>query len=683
MKPPRLMVRMTAAIVGFLALVLSNAFPSAGSAQEPLSLSESEKAWLRDHPRIGLAVDIDWAPFEFVDERKNYRGMAADYIRLVEKRLGVAFSIDKERPWKDMVRAVQDRKLDAFSLVVKTPQRAEYLNFTAPYISFPMVMLTLESVPYIDGLGALGERSVAVVESYATHDLLVRNHPDIALTLVKNVEEGLQQVSSGRVDVFIGNLAAAAENIRKTGITNLKVSGQTPYRFELSMAVRKDWPELVPILQKALDSITPRERDKIYNDWIRLKFEETVDYRLIAAVVGVGLFIVFLTLAWNRKLQFEIAQRQLVEAELSSERKRLNEIIWGTNVGTWEWNIQTGEVIYNERWAEILGYKLAELAPITDKTWESLAHPDDINVCRELLQDHFAGRLEHYENDTRMRHKNGGWAWVRDRGTVVEWGVDGKPLRMSGTHTDITERKKLDRMKSEFISTVSHELRTPVTSIKGALGLVVSGALGSVPKKVSEVLGVASKNTERLILLVNEILDMEKLDSGRMEFNFETVDLAELVKDSVAANNDFAREHGVTFSLNGVKPGVRVKGDAHRLDQVLANLLSNAAKFSHKGGEVKISVEARSGQGRVSVADNGIGIPKAFQKHLFERFAQADAEDSRQKGGAGLGLSISKVIVEKHGGVLDYETTEGEGTVFFFALPIEGNAPRFKEKAFK
>ena len=254
-----------------------------------LDLTPDEQAWLDAHPVVRLAVDIDWAPFEFVDERKTYQGMAADYIRLVEERLGIRLEVDTEKPWPMMVKAVKARDLDAFSLVVRTPQRDEFVNFTQPYISFPMVIVTLEDEPFIDGIEALRNDVVAVVESYASHDLLAGNHPSLNLLLAANVREGLEAVSTGQAYAFVGNLAVAAKVIREAGLTNLKISGQTPYRFELSMAVRKDWPELVTILQKALDSISPEDRDRIYNRWIRLKFHEEVDFRIVLAVLVGGL----------------------------------------------------------------------------------------------------------------------------------------------------------------------------------------------------------------------------------------------------------------------------------------------------------------------------------------------------------------------------------------------------------
>jgi len=239
-----------------------------------------------------------------------------------------------------------------------------------------------------------------------------------------------------------------------------------------------------------------------------------------------------------------------------------------------------------------------------------------------------------------------------------------------GVTRDITERKRLDRMKTEFISTVSHELRTPLTSIKGSLGLVTDGSLGTLPEGIKDMVSVAYRNTERLINLVNDILDIEKLDSGGMEFDFELLDLSKLVHEAIEANKGLASEFSVQFAAADPISKVMVKGDSSRLVQVFVNLLSNAAKFSNQGGSVEISVAGNNGMAKVSVSDHGSGIPAEFRERIFERFSQADGSDSRGRGGTGLGLSIAKSIIEDHGGSIGFDTEEGAGSSFYFTLPI-------------
>ncbi|MBT3768041.1 MAG: PAS domain-containing sensor histidine kinase [Rhodospirillaceae bacterium] len=315
---------------------------------------------------------------------------------------------------------------------------------------------------------------------------------------------------------------------------------------------------------------------------------------------------------------------------------------------------------------------MEELEPINFDAGRIYFHPDDLKRSAELLEKHFSHELDQYEAEVRMRHKNGDWIWVIDRGTVVEWTEDGKPLRMSGTHNDISERKKLDQMKSEFVSTVSHELRTPLTSIKGSLALLVDGALGNLTDDVMEMVNMAYRNTNRLIILVNDILDMEKILSGSMKYEFQKLNLANLVEEAVESNMGFAIEHSVEFVLADLDSKVTVLGDSSRLTQVVTNLLSNAAKFSNKGEKVEISVAHHNSVAKVTISDHGRGIPEKFREQIFGRFTQADSSDSREKGGTGLGLNISKSIIDKHNGMIDFESEVDVGSKFFFTLPVSG-----------
>ena len=239
-----------------------------------------------------------------------------------------------------------------------------------------------------------------------------------------------------------------------------------------------------------------------------------------------------------------------------------------------------------------------------------------------------------------------------------------------GIVRDITARKEMERMKGEFVSTVSHELRTPLTSIRGSLGLIAGGAVGKVSKKALKMIDMAEKNTERVIKLVNDILDMEKLESGSMEFRFKAVDLTRLVKHGIEINRGYADQHNIEFVLGDSTEGLKVNGDSDRLIQVLANLLSNAAKFSPEGENVEIAVSRQNGVARVSVSDRGPGIPEDFRDNVFAKFTQADSSDTRKAGGTGLGLNISKTIVDKHGGTIGFDTEAGVGTTFYFELPI-------------
>lgn len=256
----------------------------------------------------------------------------------------------------------------------------------------------------------------------------------------------------------------------------------------------------------------------------------------------------------------------------------------------------------------------------------------------------------------------------------------------TGIVRDITERKRIEAMKSDFVSTVSHELRTPLTSIVGSLGLVRTGVAGALPEKAETMIDIAYSNAERLVTLINDILDIEKIASGNMVFDMSSLDMGALAADSVRDNAGYAGNYNVSFNLTQIDPSIVARGDKQRLLQVFANLLSNAAKFSPDGGTVDIAVRRVHDTVRVEIADKGPGIPKEYHDRLFERFSQADSSTTRTKGGTGLGLAISKSIIERHFGTIGFETEPGVGTTFWFELPViadvagadtdRGSAPR-------
>jgi len=236
---------------------------------------------------------------------------------------------------------------------------------------------------------------------------------------------------------------------------------------------------------------------------------------------------------------------------------------------------------------------------------------------------------------------------------------------------DVSERKQVERMKNEFVATVSHELRTPLTAISASLSLLADGMAGELPEAAKGLVGIANASSERLVRLIGDVLDIQKMEAGQMDYRREVQRIAPIAEGAVAAMESFAAQAGVrlAFEVEDGAEGLHAEVDRDRLTQVLANLLSNAVKFSEAGGAVLTRVESHGEMVLIAVADRGDGIPEQFRGRVFQRFAQADSADSRRKGGTGLGLSICKAIVEEHGGRIRFESTEGEGTRFFVELP--------------
>lgn len=311
-----------------------------------------------------------------------------------------------------------------------------------------------------------------------------------------------------------------------------------------------------------------------------------------------------------------------------------------------------------------VGYSNEELMTLT--AFDIMPEFDEADF-REMIAPMLAGEQAVTSFETIHEHKDGYTIPVEVFLQYID--PPGESPRFVAIVRDITERRKMDRMKNEFVSTVSHELRTPLTSIRGSLGLINGGVAGELPKAAQDMLTIAGNNTERLLLLINDILDIQKIESGQMVFRFNNIAMQPFLEQAVEENANYAEVNGIHFKIIRTIKGVQAFADRDRLMQVMANLMSNAAKFSPEGETVEISLAHHNDMLRISVTDHGPGIPEEFHEKLFERFTQSDSSDSRQKGGTGLGLNISKIITEKHGGHIGFISREGIGSTFYVDLP--------------
>ncbi|UTW12425.1 sensor histidine kinase [Marinobacterium rhizophilum] len=377
---------------------------------------------------------------------------------------------------------------------------------------------------------------------------------------------------------------------------------------------------------------------------------------LISSVTSIMLLLLVMLLAWRIS--------DATEALAASEQHNrllldaVGEGIYGLDLA--------GRVTFpNPAACQILGYDAGELQGIHMRT---------------LIQPGVQTSVRSETLDAPCRVEDE-WFWRRD-GTNYAVEYTRTPLRADGrvvgsvvVFNDVTERRKVERMKDEFISTVSHELRTPLTSIKGALGLMLSNKLGAVPAPAQQMLNIAYDNSHRLERLINDLLDINKIQLSSGTFQLDPVSVSSLLDNAVSSMQGYADKYEVHCRRQPDEPGdLWVLGVEGRLMQVMSNLLSNAIKYSPANGEVLIDSCVQNDRVRISVTDTGPGIAANFQHRIFEKFSQADSSDTRRKGGTGLGLAITKEIVEKHGGTLGCSSTPGEGACFYFELPLSAAA---------
>lgn len=361
----------------------------------------------------------------------------------------------------------------------------------------------------------------------------------------------------------------------------------------------------------------------------------------------------------------DISESKRTQVIMDNLHKEMRLLLESTGEGIYGIDIHGNCTFINGAAARMLGYEVTEM--IGRNTHQQIHHhhvdgsPYAVDDC-PIYQALHARQPQRVEDEV---------FWRKDKTALpVEYAsypiVDcGKITGAVITFSDISSRRKMEIMKSEFISTVSHELRTPLTSIHGALALLAGGVAGELPAAAKPLIDVAKKNSQRLILLVNDILDMEKLEAGKMEFDIQPVKLDQLLKQALEANHAYAEQYKVSFELEEDLTEVMVKTDANRLLQVFANLLSNAAKFSPSGGKVLVAIKRAGANIRVEVTDHGPGVPDEFKDRIFQKFAQADSSDTRHLGGTGLGLSITKAMVENMGGSIGFDSQPQVRTTFY------------------
>jgi PAS domain S-box-containing protein len=360
-----------------------------------------------------------------------------------------------------------------------------------------------------------------------------------------------------------------------------------------------------------------------------------------------------------------------IQARIDSEKEKfvttakLSQLFEMAPIGILQVNENAELIDSNPEFIRMMGYSVEELKGISflnltpEFDWE--ASQQAITALKTTGR--FGPMEKHY------RHKNGELIPVEVSGSMINIGQSGAQCWWTLVK-DIREQKRIERMKSEFISTVSHELRTPLTSISGALGLIASNVLGELPEKAKSMLDIAYKNSQRLSVLINDLLDMEKLLAGKMPFDSGIQAVLPLVQQAIVEISSYADKYSVKLVLHDASDGALIDVDGFRLQQVLHNFLSNAAKYSPPQAVVDVDLTINGEWLRISVRDHGLGIADEFKAHMFQKFSQADSSDRRQKGGTGLGLAISKELVERMGGRIGFESELGQGACFFAEFKV-------------
>ncbi|UZE96464.1 ATP-binding protein [Alkalimarinus alittae] len=530
----------------------------------PVSLTPEERLWLQNHPDIVLSGDIFWPPFEFIDDDGNYAGMVSDIIKLIESRLDYRFDIDHKDNWNETLESLVDREIGGITAIAKTPQREELMLFSEPYFSFPIVLVIREGMGFITDLRELKNERVGVVKGYASYDYLIINHPELNIQGVNSVTEGLRMLSDGELDVFVSNIPSVSHLIKSLGLYNVRLTSITPYVYDLRIGVNVDYPELVPIINKAIASIPQQALDDIYKDWVFKDMNAQVDYRIVRRIALISIFVIGIFWYWNRKLSKEVSDRIASENALRASEEQLRKA------------------------------------------------------------SHEAERLARKADEA-------------------------------------------NQAKSIFLANMSHEIRTPMNAVMGYAELLSATVKD---KKQKSYLSSISAGSRALLTLINDILDLSKVEAGKLHIEYRPTSLSPLFDEleKIFLAKIESKKLRFVIELSETVPNV-VMLDEARVRQVLFNLVGNAIKFTHSGAiDVRAnavpSVESGKVDLTIEVEDTGIGIPHDQQERIFRAFEQQAGQSTREYGGTGLGLAISKKLVEMMGGALSLKSEVGKGSCF-------------------
>ena len=403
-----------------------------------------------------------------------------------------------------------------------------------------------------------------------------------------------------------------------------------------------------------LDEMRSRLRNEVF--FVRKPFVAQEFQLLIYSLVG----------QWNTQQELKSTR-----ADLAAQCEKLGLVLEATRVGTWEWKIPTGQLNLNERWAEIVGYELRELEPVDIGTWTRLCHPDDLIRSERMLGNVFSRESDYYDCECRMLHKNGGWVWVWDRGKVTDWAPDGKPLRMLGTHSDITEKRQMLEIKNRLVSMASHEFRTPLATIRLAADLLATRRDMLDGAGIQRALETILSTADYMTGIVTDVLDLSSISREGQTETLSEFPLGDFLRQTAAEFGSTKSNTGVlTFEWDG--DPVICNGIAALLKRAVNNLLDNAVKYSPPGSPVLLRLRQVGKEAVICVEDQGRGIPEEEMAFLHDPFFRA----SNTVGipGTGLGLAIVAEAMQRMGGNVGCSKREGGGTIFTLRLPVVGGA---------
>jgi diguanylate cyclase (GGDEF)-like protein/PAS domain S-box-containing protein len=416
------------------------------SAYPPIDLvfSEEEKQWIKTHPEILYTGDPNWLPYEAFEKDGSYIGIVADHLGLIAHYAGIEFKPRRTVTWSQSLDVAMAGEVDIISGDLADAILNRGFNPVTPYSRNPIVIIMDTKQNYVEDLKQLKGRKIAIIKDYGYTADIYATYPDFGFIEVENIQEGLNGVAEKRFDAMLATMALASYHMAQLGLHNIKVVGKTPITMELTLFVDKEEPVLHSIMNKTLQALPRSLTQDILQKWITREYVEKVDYHLfLQMLLGISLLFT-LIMWWIYRLRMEINRRKKVEGLLRESEHRYDLAMSVANDGIWDWDLDKDEVLFDVRYYTIAGYRPFEF-PQAFSEWEIRVHPQDISEVKIKLEHYLAGSSTKYDAEFRFLRKQGDYMWIQTRGKVVEWGVDGKPKRVVGTHSDISQERACEQ----------------------------------------------------------------------------------------------------------------------------------------------------------------------------------------------------------------------------------------------
>jgi len=626
------------------------------------NLSIKEQQWLQAHPIIRVGIDQSFAPFEWLDENQNYQGMVADYLKILGSKLGVTFSIIKGKSWQQTLDMAKRGELDMLTDANITPERKQYLDFTQPYFTSPVVIISDTRKGYIGELNHLYGKQVVIESGYFMQDILKREHPQIQLKLTQDEPQALKLLDQGKADAYIGDGISLNYFIQQLGLLNLRFSGSTSYSSQHRMAVTQNNQELLSILNKTLALISQDEKDAIMQRWLGLQIEQGIKLQTVILYLLLGLGIIFILSVYTIKLSR--SRRALAESET-----KLSEILNNLSVYVYLKDLHGKYIYANELLCQLWNTTLNEVVGGEDKNFFDSETTANIKITDQQV----LSQGKKISTEEIIKLKDVEQKSIYKSTKLPLRNTKGQTYALLGVSTDITElvnaKKAADDAnlaKSQFLSNMSHEIRTPLNGVLGIGQLLQSTDLNDEQTKLLETMNSSGHN---LISIINDILDYSKIESGKIELEQAAFNLRVVCEEVIQLLCSTAKEKGIDIEFYTNEKRWNLLGDESRIRQVITNLLGNAIKFTEKGTiTVSIQMENQTHEKAtfsLSIVDTGIGIEKQQLSSIFDNFSQADNSITRKYGGTGLGLTICQKLIQLMNGNIIVTSQLGKGSEFF------------------